>query len=148
MVYVWIIMLFFLHLQGFPKRLLFRHQFQNILHLKISRHWSFPKFYLTLAVLTTIRMAYSRYQLVEHTYFCKITQDSNKNDMYFQFTLNRSAMTYNLVYGRSDHTHRTSSIWIVLQLIRGDRVWIKMILGGRHYWYGPGGDQSFSGFML
>lgn len=81
-------------------------------------------------------------------FFSKITQDSNKNDMYFQFTLNRSAMTNNLVYGRSDHTHRTSSNLIVLQFIRGDRVWIKMFLGGRHYWYGPGGDQSFSEFLL
>lgn len=83
-----------------------------------------------------------------YIFFCKITQSSNKYDMLFQFTLNGSAMTNNMVYGRSDHAYRTSSNLIVLQLIPGDRVWIKMVLGGRHYSYGAGGDQSFSGFML
>ncbi|XP_052709240.1 uncharacterized protein LOC128184009 [Crassostrea angulata] len=83
-----------------------------------------------------------------YIFFCKITQSSNKYDMLFQFTLNGSAMTNNMVYGRPDHAFRTSSNLIVLQLIPGDRVWIKMVLGGRHYSYGAGGDQSFSGFML
>lgn len=63
-----------------------------------------------------------------YIFFCKITQSSNKYDMLFQFTLNGSAMTNNMVYGRSDHAYRTSSNLIVLQLIPGDRVWIKMVL--------------------
>lgn len=83
-----------------------------------------------------------------YVFFCKITQDSNIYDMYFQFTLNGSAKTRNLAYGRSDETHRTASNLIVLQLIRGDRVWIKMYMGGHHFNSGEGGENSFSGFML
>lgn len=83
-----------------------------------------------------------------YVFFCTITQDSNSHDLYFQFTLNGSAKTRNLAYGRSDETHRTASNLIVLQLIRGDRVWIKMFMGGNHFNYGEGGENSFSGFML
>lgn len=83
-----------------------------------------------------------------YAFFCKITQSSNNDDMYFQFILNGSAKTNNLVFGRSDRTHRTSSNLIILQLIHGDMVWIKMSQGGHHYNWGAGGDQSFSGFML
>lgn len=83
-----------------------------------------------------------------YVFFCKITQASNSHDMYFEFILNGSAKTNNLVYGRSDDEHRTSSNLIVLELNRRDRVWIKIISGGLHYNYAAGGDQSFSGFML
>lgn len=83
-----------------------------------------------------------------YVFFCKITQESNSHDLYFEITLNGSAKTRNIVYGRSDKTHRTASNLSVLQLIRGDRVWIKMFIGGMHFNWGDGGDNSFSGFML
>lgn len=83
-----------------------------------------------------------------YVFFCKITQDSNNHDMYYQFILNGSVKTQTLVFGRLDHTHRTSSNLIVLQLIHGDRVWIKMSSGGVHFSISTEGDQSFSGFLL
>lgn len=96
----------------------------------------FPSSFVTLSVVTTNKMVYSRHQWTEFTsFFCKITKLLNSHDMCFQFILNGSARTQNLVYGRSDHAYRTSSNLIVLQLIRGDRNWIRMY-----------GDQSFSGY--
>lgn len=83
-----------------------------------------------------------------YVFFCKITQAYNNSDFYYQFILNGSVNTITLLYGRSDDTHRSSSTLIVLQLSRGDRVWIKMQLGGLHWGQTDGGDQSFSGFML
>lgn len=83
-----------------------------------------------------------------YVFFCKITQAYNNNDFYYQFILNGSAKTVTLVFGRTDDTNRTSSTLIVLQLSRGDRVWIKMQQGGLHWGQTDGGDQSFSGFML
>lgn len=83
-----------------------------------------------------------------YVFFCKITQDSNNHDMFYQFILNGSVKTQTLVFGRLDHTHRTSSNLIVLQLIHGDRVWIKMSSGGVHFSISTEGDQSFSGFLL
>lgn len=83
-----------------------------------------------------------------YVFFCKITQQINSQDLYFEITLNGSAKTGNIVYGRSDETYRTASNLIALQLIRGDRVWIKMYRGGRHLNWGAGGDNSFSGFIL
>lgn len=83
-----------------------------------------------------------------YVFFCKITQSVNDNDLYYQFILNGSVKTVTLVFGRSDDTNRTSSTLIVLQLSRGDRVWIQMKQGGRHWGQRDGGDQSFSGFML
>lgn len=83
-----------------------------------------------------------------YVFFCKITQAYNNSDFYYQFILNGSVKTITLLYGRSDDTHRSSSTLIVLQLSRGDRVWIKMQLGGLHWGQTDGGDQSFSGFML
>lgn len=83
-----------------------------------------------------------------YVFFCKITQGSNSHDLFFQFILNGSVKTITLVYGRSDDPYRTSSSLIALQLSRGDRVWIKMQVGGLHWGQTDGGDQSFSGFML
>lgn len=83
-----------------------------------------------------------------YVFFCKITQAINNRDFYYQFILNGSVKTITLVYGRSDDSFRTSSSLIVLQLSRGDRVWIKMQQGGSHLGHVEGGDQSFSGFML
>lgn len=83
-----------------------------------------------------------------YVFFCKMTQSANNNDFFYQFILNGSVKTVTLVFGRSDDTNRTSSTLIVLQLSRGDRVWIKMKQGGRHWGQTDGGDQSFSGFML
>lgn len=83
-----------------------------------------------------------------YVFFCKITQSVNDNDLYYQFILNGSVKTVTLVFGRSDDTNRTSSTLIVLQLSRGDRVWIQMKHGGSHWGQRDGGDQSFSGFML
>lgn len=85
---------------------------------------------------------------VDGVFFWKITQSVNENDFYYQFILNGSVKTITLVYGRSDDSFRTSSSLIVLQLSRGDRVWIKMQQGGTHFGHVEGGDQSFSGFML
>lgn len=68
--------------------------------------------------------------------------------MLYRFILNGSAKAEALAYGRSDHAYRTTSNLIVMQLIRGDRVWITMVWGGTHYSYGAGGDQSLSGFLL
>lgn len=83
-----------------------------------------------------------------YVFFCKITGADNPTDLYFEFMLNGSAKTRNLVYSRSSVPYRTASNLIVLQLGLGDRVWIRMYQGGSHYNYGPGGDQSFSGFLL
>ena len=83
-----------------------------------------------------------------YVFFCKITGRDNPGDMYFEFTLNGSAKTMNLVYGRPANPYRTSSNSIVLQLAHGDRVWIKMARGGRHYSTSVGGGQSFSGYLL
>ena len=80
--------------------------------------------------------------------FCRITADKNPSDMYFEFILNGSAKTRNLVYGYSTMYYRTSSNSIVLQLTHGDRVWINMWSGGKHFSYGAGGDQTFSGYLL
>ena len=83
-----------------------------------------------------------------YVFFCKITGRDNSGNMYFEFTLNGSAKTENLVYGRSANPYRTSSNSIVLQLTHGDRVWINMHRGGKHYSISAGGDQSFSGYLL
>lgn len=83
-----------------------------------------------------------------YVFFCKITQSRNDNDFYYQFILNGSVKTITLIYGRSDDPYRTSSSLIALQLSRGDRVWIKMQVGGSHSGQTDGGDQSFSGFLL
>lgn len=83
-----------------------------------------------------------------YVFFGKITQSANQSDLFYQFILNGSVKTVTLVFGRTDETNRTSSTLIVLQLSRGDRVWIKMKQGGRHWGQTDGGDQSFSGFML
>lgn len=83
-----------------------------------------------------------------YVFFCKITQSVNNSDLLYQFILNGSVKTTTLVYGRSDDPYRTSSSLIALQLSRGDRVWIKMQVGGLHWGQTDGGDQSFSGFML
>lgn len=83
-----------------------------------------------------------------YVFFCKITQAFNNNDFYYQFILNGSVKTVYLLFGRTDDPNRTSSSLIVLQLSRGDRVWIKMRQGGLHWGQTDGGDQSFSGFML
>lgn len=83
-----------------------------------------------------------------YVFFCKISASINDYDMLFDFTLNGSTKTQNLVYGRSANPYRTSSNSIVLQLRHADRVWIKMSEGGKHYNYGAGGDQTFSGYLL
>lgn len=84
-----------------------------------------------------------------YVFFCKITQGSNSHDLFFQFILNGSSETVILLYGRSNYPYRTSSSLIALQLSRGDRVWIRMnVGGGLLYGNNGGGDQSFSGFML
>lgn len=83
-----------------------------------------------------------------YVFFCKMTQSANNNDFFYQFILNGSVKTVTLVFGRTGDTNRTSSTLIVLQLSRGDRVWIKMRQGGLHWGQTDGGDQSFSGFML
>lgn len=83
-----------------------------------------------------------------YVFFCKITGANNPGDLYFEFMLNGSAKTRNLVYSRSSVKYRTASNLIVLQLSLGDRVWIRMNRGGSHFSYGAGGDQSFSGFLL
>ena len=83
-----------------------------------------------------------------YVFFCKITSYSDPSDMYYEFILNGSAKTHNLVYGRSANPYRTSSNSIVLQLTHGDRVWINMVNGGKHFSYGAGGDQTFSGYLL
>ncbi|XP_078319056.1 complement C1q tumor necrosis factor-related protein 3-like [Crassostrea virginica] len=83
-----------------------------------------------------------------YVFFCKITSYSDPSDMYYEFILNGSAKTQNLVYGRTANPYRTSSNSIVLQLTHGDRVWIKMYQGGKHWSSGAGGDQTFSGYLL
>nr|XP_022290425.1 cerebellin-1-like [Crassostrea virginica] len=83
-----------------------------------------------------------------YVFFCKITGRDNSIDMRFEFILNSSERTHSLVYGRSAIPYRTSSNSIVLQLTHGDRVWIKMYRGGKHFATGAGGDQSFSGYLL
>ena len=83
-----------------------------------------------------------------YVFFCKITALLNSSDMVFDFILNGSAKTQNLVLGGSNHPARTSSNSIVLQLNHGDRVWIKMTVGGRHFSKGAGGDQTFSSYLL
>ena len=83
-----------------------------------------------------------------YVFFCKITGRDNNSDMYFDFILNGSAKTRNLVVGRSANPYRTSFDSIVLRLSHGDSVWIKMVTGGNLYSSGTGGDQSFSGYLL
>lgn len=84
-----------------------------------------------------------------YVFFCKMTQGMNNDEMFYQFILNGSSETLILLYGRSNYPYRTSSSLIALQLSRGDRVWIRMYVGGGLlYGNGGGGDQSFSGFML
>ena len=83
-----------------------------------------------------------------YVFFCRITGRDNPSNMRFEFTLNGSPKTQNLLYGSSARTYRSSSNSIVLQLNQGDRVWIKMYLGGKHWSAGAGGDQSFSGYLL
>ena len=83
-----------------------------------------------------------------YVFFCKITGRVNPSYMYFEFILNGSAKTRNLVLGGSANPFRTSSNSIVLQLTHGDRVWVKMYQGGIHYSWGAGGDQTFSGYLL
>lgn len=83
-----------------------------------------------------------------YVFFCRITGAINSGDLYFEFMLNGSAKTRNLVYSRTSVKYRTSSNLIVLQLSHRDRVWINMYQGGNHFAYGAGGDQSFSGFLL
>nr|XP_022290028.1 complement C1q-like protein 4 [Crassostrea virginica] len=83
-----------------------------------------------------------------YVFFCRITAATNPSDMYFDFILNGSRKAGSLVYGRNNNPYRTSSNSIVLQLRHGDRVWVKMTYGGNHYYYGVGGDQSFSGYLL
>ena len=83
-----------------------------------------------------------------YVFFCKITGSDNSGNMYFEFFLNGSAKTQNLVYGRNTNPYRTSSNSIVLQLTHGDKVWIQMYYGGKHFSTGAGGGQSFSGYLL
>nr|XP_022290583.1 complement C1q-like protein 4 [Crassostrea virginica] len=83
-----------------------------------------------------------------YVFFCKITIPANSDGMRFEFILNGSAKTHHLVYGNSTNPYGTSSNSIVLKLTHGDRVWIKMWYGGKHYGYGAGGDQTFSGYLL
>nr|XP_022289285.1 multimerin-2-like [Crassostrea virginica] len=83
-----------------------------------------------------------------YVFFCKITGQDNPRDMVFDIILNGSAQTQHLVYGRSANPYRTSSNSIVLQLTHGDRVWINMYWGGKHYSISAGGDQTFSGYLL
>lgn len=83
-----------------------------------------------------------------YVFFCKITGSTNPSDLYFEFMLNESAKSRNLVYGRLSNPYRTASNLIVLRLSLGDRVWIRMYQGGSHFIYGAGGDKSFSGFLL
>ena len=83
-----------------------------------------------------------------YVFFSRITAAMNPSDMVFEFILNASAKTRNLVFGRSANPYRTSSNSIVLQLTHGDRVWIKMYVGGKHFSSLVGGDQSFSGYLL
>ena len=49
-----------------------------------------------------------------YVFFCKITSYSDPNEMLFEFILNGSPKTQNLVYGRSANPYRTSSNSIVL----------------------------------
>nr|XP_022290585.1 complement C1q-like protein 2 [Crassostrea virginica] len=83
-----------------------------------------------------------------YVFFCRITAADNGFDIWFDFILNGSTKTHNLVYGRSTNPYRTSSNSIVLQLRHGDRVWVKMSVGGKHFNSGVGGDQTFSGYLL
>nr|XP_022290423.1 small heat shock protein hspM-like [Crassostrea virginica] len=53
--------------------------------------------------------------------FCRITGINNSGDLFFEFTLNGSAKTRNLLLGGSAHPYRSSSNSIVLQLRHGDR---------------------------
>lgn len=117
--------------QWFAKRLLFQQHLHSLLHLNMFPH-----------ILCNVVRGYNKQDGVftapmdeVYVFFCKITKLLNSHDMCFQFILNGYARTQNLVYGRSDHAYRTSSNLIVLQLIRGDRDWIRMY-----------GDQSFSGY--
>ena len=83
-----------------------------------------------------------------YVFFCRIIAAINPSDMLFEFILNGSTKTRNMVQGRSPYPYRTSSNSIALQLRHGDRVWIKMYYGGKLYSTGAGGDQSFSGYLL
>ena len=83
-----------------------------------------------------------------YVFFCRITAAINSHDMFFQFILNGSSKYQSLVYGRTANPYRTTSNSIVLQLLHGDRVWVKMVQGGNHYSYGLSGDQTFSGYLL
>lgn len=71
----------FFSLHRFLKRLLFRLYLQRafFLLLKMDEHWCFPKFYLTLALVTTI---------------CKNSQGIKNHDMYFECILNGSDKTH------------------------------------------------------
>lgn len=89
----------------------------------------FPNVLSSTGGAIVIRMAYSQLLLADFTFFVKITSLRN-SDMVFQFILNGSPKTTHLVYGRSYHSFRTSSNAIVLQLNRGDTVWIKMLQNG------------------
>ena len=83
-----------------------------------------------------------------YVFFCRITGTENASDMVFEFIMNGLVKTRNLLFARSPNPYRTSSSSIVLQLSHGDRVWIKMALGGNHFNAGVGGDQTFSGYLL
>ena len=83
-----------------------------------------------------------------YVFFCKITGRDISDNMYFEFILNGSPKTRHFVFGNPDHPYRTSSNSIVLQLTHGDRVWINMYNGDRHFSSGAGGDQTFSGYLL
>ena len=79
-----------------------------------------------------------------YVFFRRISGINNSIHL-FEFTLIGSAKTQNLLLGGSANPYRTSSNSIVLQVRQGDRVWIKMVLGGKHNCADAGGDQTFSG---
>ena len=79
-----------------------------------------------------------------YVFFCRITGTENPSDMVFEFIMNGLAKTRNLLIAKSPTPYRTSSSSIVLSLNHGDKVWIKMALGGYHFNAGVGGYQTYS----
>ena len=57
-----------------------------------------------------------------YVFFCKITGQDNPSSIIYEFILNCSVKTQNLVYESSTNPLRTSSNSIMLQLRQGDRV--------------------------
>lgn len=82
-----------------------------------------------------------------YVFICKITEGQNSEGPTIYFVKNGASQGSNVGNEGPTNSFRSSSSSIVLELIPGDRVWVKVV-GSSLYYRTILGEQMLTGFLL